>query len=88
MNRRGFLSALAAVAVAPFVPAAPAGLRFRPDAFALVMQDLPVSISIAHQFGVDFAWDSFDKTIVHYRSPLPGGFMRYIKASAEAEGRS
>ncbi len=43
MNRRTFLSALASIAVAPFVPTpapAPVGLQFKRDAFVFVMADI------------------------------------------------
>lgn len=46
MNRRGFLSSLAAFVAVPFVPKPkpkPVGLMFHPDAFALTMKPLEMN---------------------------------------------
>ncbi len=53
MNRRGFLRALTAVVVAPFVPTpGPVRLKFHRDAFAFVMAKFPLPNRFDVLYGV------------------------------------
>jgi len=84
-----FAAALASPALTATAAPPVQGLAFHPEAFNLVMADVPARMDVIWGFAAlnpDFGFRVWEDEKPAKVGPTPG-FMRYVAASAEAEGR-